>query len=81
MPSSAMLRRVAPVRTDVMEDIMLYVLSSVFRLQFTANVIPIAPILVTLIMETIRSFETSFLTGAKRRNIPEDGILHALIRI
>jgi hypothetical protein len=31
-------------------------------------------------METIRSSETSVLTGATRRHIPEDGILHLSVR-
>jgi hypothetical protein len=35
------------------------------------------PILVTLMMEAIRSAETLILTTATRRNIPEDGILHS----
>jgi hypothetical protein len=34
------------------------------------------PILFTLIMEAIRSSETSFITSTTRRNIPENGILH-----
>jgi hypothetical protein len=45
----------------------------------TANVVPSSPILVTLMMEAIRSFETSVLIRATRRNIPEDGILRECV--
>jgi hypothetical protein len=41
----------------------------------TANVVRSSPILVTVIMETIHSSETSVLTRATRRHSPEDGIL------
>jgi hypothetical protein len=51
-------------------------LHSVHRLLVTANV-PSSPILVTLMMEALRSFETLVLARATCRNIPEDVIFHS----
>jgi hypothetical protein len=53
---------------------------SVFRLVVTANVVPSALIIVTLMMGAIYSSETSILTRATWRNIPEDSILHSYRR-
>jgi hypothetical protein len=51
----------------------------VLRLLVTTDIVPSTPILVTLTMQALRSFETSVPTRETRRNIPEDGILDSLI--
>jgi hypothetical protein len=87
-----MLRRVALVRTDVsvesigsiirvtrIGELRTLAVTSNRRTLLTANVSS-SLILVTLMMEAIRSSETSVLTRATRRNIPKVGILHSHLR-
>jgi hypothetical protein len=73
MTSSRVLFRVALVRTDVSEELS----TSFIRVLVTASDVPSSPILVNLMKEALSSSETSVLTRATRRNIPEDAILHS----
>jgi hypothetical protein len=71
-----MFRCVALARTDDSQERIYVFLRGMCRLLVTANVVPSSPILVTLMKEELSSSETSVLTRATRRNIPEEIILY-----
>jgi hypothetical protein len=68
MQSSGILCRVTLIRTDVSEELV------------KANVVLSLSIRVTLMMEGLSSYETSDLSRATRRDIPEDCIIYSQSR-
>jgi hypothetical protein len=81
MVSYGMLRHVALVRTDVSEELSAsFIRVTKIEVRTTlviSSVVPSSPFLVTLMKGALSSSETSVLTRATRRSIPEDGILHS----
>jgi hypothetical protein len=88
MPSSEKLHHVVLARTEVSEECNASIIRAtrIGKLGTTlavtsrqrANVVPSSPILVTLMMEALRASETSDLTRATQRSIPEDGNLYEI---
>jgi hypothetical protein len=52
-------------------------LRCVLQLLVAPYVVPSSLIISTLMMEALHSFETSVITSATRRHVPDDGILHS----
>jgi hypothetical protein len=88
MPSSGNLCPVALARTDISEELSASIIRgtrigelgttlAITNNRRMANVVHSSPILVTLMIEVLRSSETSVLTKTTQRNIPEEGILHS----
>jgi DNA-binding TFAR19-related protein (PDSD5 family) len=75
MVSSVMLRRVALVRTDVSEELSASFIKVTRIGEIGKTLAVTSNLLVTLMKEALSSSETSVLTRATRRNIPEDTIL------
>jgi hypothetical protein len=90
MASYEMLRHVAFVRTDFLEERIFSIVMvtridelglfprSLLRLLITDNFVSSSSIYVTLMMEPILSSEKSFLTKAALRHITKGGSLHSL---
>jgi hypothetical protein len=76
MPSSGILRCVVLVRTAVSEESSVSIIRVTRIGELGTLAVASSPVLVTLMMEALRSSETSALTRAIRRNMPENGILH-----
>jgi hypothetical protein len=65
------------LRRNTKLGIVLVFFHSVVLLLVTVNVVPSSPILVTLMMEAICSFETSVIIRGTWHKMQEDGILHS----
>jgi hypothetical protein len=79
MPSSGILRGMAPERTDVWQERIVSIIRAkrLIELETTLVVTSSSVVLFSLIMEAIISSETSILARATQHYIPEGGILHS----
>jgi hypothetical protein len=88
-----MWRRVALIRTDISGELSATIIrvarigelgtlaaTSKRRTLLSNTNVPHLPILVTLVMQALRSSETSVFTRITPSNIPEDGILHTAVK-
>jgi hypothetical protein len=74
MPSSGTLRSVSLVRTEVAEENTASIIR-VTRIGDLGTTLAVTSNrTITLVMDDIRSYDTSIRTGAEWRNITEDGI-------
>jgi hypothetical protein len=77
LPQTGRIFQVIKIVSDTKEEVKLKneLYLTLRRFLVTANIVPISPIFVTLIMEALSSSETSDLIRATRRNFPEELIL------
>jgi hypothetical protein len=71
------LTRIGELGTTLLTNNAVVILRSLRQLLITAKVVSSSTILVTLMMNAIRSSEMSLITRATRCIIPKNGILHS----
>jgi hypothetical protein len=77
MSYSGILRRIAHVRADISEEIVASIIRAIRRGELGTTLAITSNRSTLVIIDFIRSSETSVLTRVTRRNILKDGILHS----